>query len=437
MTDNFLKLGALHRLVTRQIFSEIFHFEEVHFNGGMAAQASVGAHMSSVTSNRVHGMKYAGEVRSGVIVASVHGTKNHFVGLAVARNKNRYILKRILFSDKLKTSFLPAVLKNTIVYLNTNPFYSLFGRGTLSPTAQLGSRGYSVIAQAAALKNEILENESTQRSSGGVTASTSAQGQEEATTGTDSRCFQLKYRPRRFEDLVGHEFIAKVLCSHIEKNAIKPAYLFSGPKGSGKTSAARIFAAAMNCTSERTGKREPCGRCRQCRSARSGTNPDIREIDAASNSGVDSIRSLLETVRYSPVSASFKVYIIDECHMLSKEAANALLKTLEEPPPHVVFILVTTDPQKLLEPVVSRCHENKFRRIPDSEAVSVMKRIAQKEKIEVEDGALKLISQLADGSLRDATKMLETVSCLGEKVTVDIVEELVGLWVVMCGFRGF
>lgn len=238
---------------------------------------------------------------------------------------------------------------------------------------------------------------------------------------TVERNLEQKYRPKRFDDLVGQGGTGKFLKSHAHKNNVKPAYLFSGPRGAGKTSAARIFAASVNCEDRQNGN--PCGNCRQCRTISKGSNTDVREIDAATNSGVESIRNLLETVRYSPQSARFKVYIIDECHMLSKEAASALLKTLEEPPSHVLFILVTTDPQKLLDSVVSRCDHFKFRKLTNDNIVLALEKVAEKEEIIIEEPALQLLGELSSGSLRDGLGMLGSVASVGEEITVELVEE--------------
>jgi DNA polymerase-3 subunit gamma/tau len=169
-----------------------------------------------------------------------------------------------------------------------------------------------------------------------------------------------KYRPQRFDQLVGQEAIAATLGNALRSGRIAPAYLFSGPRGTGKTSSARILARSLNCLSGEGPTPEPCGSCELCRSIANGTALDVIEIDAASNTGVDNIRELIERSRFAPVQARWKVYVVDECHMLSTAAFNALLKTLEEPPPRVVFVLATTDPQRVLPTILSRCQRFDF-----------------------------------------------------------------------------
>ena len=173
-----------------------------------------------------------------------------------------------------------------------------------------------------------------------------------------------KYRPQRFDQLVGQEAIAATLSNALRTGRIAPAYLFCGPRGTGKTSSARILARSLNCIGSDGPTPEPCGVCELCTSIAAGNALDVIEIDAASNTGVDNIRELIERSRFAPVQARWKVYVVDECHMLSTAAFNALLKTLEEPPPRVVFVLATTDPQRVLATILSRCQRFDFRRIP-------------------------------------------------------------------------
>ncbi len=173
-----------------------------------------------------------------------------------------------------------------------------------------------------------------------------------------------KYRPQTFADLVGQETISLALTNAIERNKIAPAYLFTGPRGTGKTSSARILAKSLNCLTSQKPTANPCGRCEVCQAIAASNALDVMEIDAASNTGVDNIREIIERSRFAPVQCRYKIYAIDECHMLSTAAFNALLKTLEEPPPQVVFILATTDPQRVLSTIISRCQRFDYRRIP-------------------------------------------------------------------------
>lgn len=207
-----------------------------------------------------------------------------------------------------------------------------------------------------------------------------------------------------------------------EKNALPHAFLFSGPKGAGKTTAARIIAKLFNCTDKKTAG--PCGICDQCRSIEKGTHMDVLEIDAASNRGIDDIRALREGIHLAPSQAAYKVYIIDEVHMLTTEAFNALLKTLEEPPSHAVFILATTDPGKVPVTVRSRCMELVFAKASKEELIHALTRIVKKEKISIDKDALMLIADMSDGAFRDAVKMLEQVSFSEGTVTKDMVRGL-------------
>ncbi|MFZ9750004.1 MAG: DNA polymerase III subunit gamma/tau, partial [Vulcanococcus sp.] len=235
-----------------------------------------------------------------------------------------------------------------------------------------------------------------------------------------------KYRPQRFDQLVGQEAIAATLGNALRSGRIAPAYLFSGPRGTGKTSSARILARSLNCLSGEGPTPEPCGSCELCRSIANGTALDVIEIDAASNTGVDNIRELIERSRFAPVQARWKVYVVDECHMLSTAAFNALLKTLEEPPPRVVFVLATTDPQRVLPTILSRCQRFDFRRIPLDALEQHLHWIAQQEDIQITPEALHVVAQRAQGGLRDAESLLDQLSLLPGPVEPMAVWELLG-----------
>ncbi len=235
-----------------------------------------------------------------------------------------------------------------------------------------------------------------------------------------------KYRPQIFADLVGQEAIAHTLSNALNTKRIAPAYLFTGARGTGKTSSARIMAKSLNCLSSDQPTPNPCGKCELCHSIANGNALDITEIDAASNTGVDNIRELIERAQFAPVKARFKVYIIDECHMLSTAAFNALLKTLEEPPDRVTFILATTDPQRVLPTIISRCQRFDFRRIPLDSMVKHLGKIAANENINIHIEALTLVAQIAQGGLRDAESLLDQLSLLDGEITVEAVWDLVG-----------
>lgn len=235
-----------------------------------------------------------------------------------------------------------------------------------------------------------------------------------------------KYRPQTFAELVGQEAIAQTLTSAILQERIAPAYLFTGPRGTGKTSSARIFAKSLNCISTVAPTPTPCGKCNVCQEIARGSTLDVIEIDAASNTGVDNIRDLIERAQFAPVQCRYKVYVIDEVHMLSTQAFNALLKTLEEPPDRVVFVLATTDPQRVLPTIISRCQKFDFRRIPLDAMIAHLHKIAQLENINIASDAVQMVAQIAQGGLRDAESLLDQLSLFQGEITVEKVWDLVG-----------
>jgi len=243
-----------------------------------------------------------------------------------------------------------------------------------------------------------------------------------------------KWRPQSFEDVAGQEHVTRTLQNAIRAQRVAHAYLFTGVRGVGKTTAARILAKALNC--EKGPTETPCNECSQCQEITQGSSIDVLEIDGASNRGIDEIRQIIENVRYQPAKCRFKIYIIDEVHQVTKDAFNALLKTLEEPPPSVKFILATTEPHRLPETILSRCQRYDFRRIRLREIVERLDVIAKSEGLKITDGALVLLAREADGSMRDAQSLLEQVlACAepsdgkGKQATVDetLLQEVLGL----------
>ncbi|KLV18347.1 MULTISPECIES: DNA polymerase III subunit gamma/tau [Bacillus cereus group] len=234
-----------------------------------------------------------------------------------------------------------------------------------------------------------------------------------------------KYRPSSFSELIGQNHIKQTLLNALKSNKFTHAYMLTGPRGTGKTSIGKLFAKAINC--EQLVNGEPCNECNQCKQIMNNSHPDILEIDAASNNGVEQIRDIREQVTYAPSVGKYKVYIIDEVHMLSIGAFNALLKTLEEPPKNVVFILATTDIHKVPVTIISRCQRFDFRRIGQKDLIERMKFVASNEELQIEEEALQLISMLAQGGMRDALSLLDqTVAFASGEITKNDVSEVVG-----------
>lgn len=235
-----------------------------------------------------------------------------------------------------------------------------------------------------------------------------------------------KYRPITFSDMIGQEHVTRVLKNQIVTGKISHAYIFSGTRGTGKTSAAKIFARAINCEHPIDG--EPCNECEACRSILSGDSTDVVEMDAASNNSVENIRAIRQEVMYVSTQVKYKVYIIDEAHMLSTSAFNALLKTLEEPPEHVVFILATTEEHKILPTILSRCIRFEFKKLTEEEIVTRLKYVLQDYNITYEEGALKIIANLSDGAVRDALSILERcINSDSKHLTEEFVRDIVGI----------
>lgn len=238
--------------------------------------------------------------------------------------------------------------------------------------------------------------------------------------------FYHKYRPKLFKEVIGQEIVVSILKNFLIKNYIPHGYLFAGEKGTGKTTVARIYANALNCSQPQNG--EPCGECRICKLIKDNKFLDIVEIDAASHRRIEDVRNIQEHIGFKPLQGKYKVFIIDEAHSLTEEASNALLKTLEEPPTHAIFILATTDPDRIIETVLSRLHRLDFHRIALPQVVNKLKFIAKNEKIDYEEEALFLIAEETNGSLRDAETLLEKIiiSLPSNKLTESNVSQLLG-----------
>lgn len=236
-----------------------------------------------------------------------------------------------------------------------------------------------------------------------------------------------KYRPQNFSEISGQEEIVSTLVNSINKKMVAHAYLFCGPRGVGKTTTARVLAKAINCLQPNGA--EPCNKCASCLAINNGSAIDITEIDAASNRGIDDVRELRESVKYSPNVLKYKVLIIDECHQLSKDAANALLKTLEEPPAHAIFILATTEIHKMIPTIISRCQRFDFRKVSVADTLEKLKEVAKAEKVKIEDGALELIASNSQGSMRDAQVLLAQIFASGgkEEIKAKDIKNLLGL----------
>ena len=241
-----------------------------------------------------------------------------------------------------------------------------------------------------------------------------------------SQVFYRKWRSQTLAEVVGQEQVTQTLLNALKNGRVSHAYLFCGPRGTGKTSTARVLAKAVNCLTN--GKGEPCNTCLMCQAITEGKALDMVEIDAASNRGIDDIRDLRERVNYAPNQARYKVYIIDEVHMLTKEASNALLKTLEEPPPYVIFILATTEAHKIIPTILSRCQRFDFRRISQADVISKLTRICSAEDIHLEQEGLRLIARAATGSLRDAENLLEQLTTYyGTDIELHQVQAILGI----------
>ena len=240
--------------------------------------------------------------------------------------------------------------------------------------------------------------------------------------------YYRKYRPRIFEEIEGQEHIVKTLQGALLSGRIAHAYLFTGPKGTGKTTLARLFAKALNCEKLKIGQIEPCNKCDSCVAINNGSSLDLIEIDAASNRGIDEIRNIKDSALVAATSSNYKIFVIDEVHMLTPPAFNALLKTLEEPPSHVIFVLATTEPHKILATILSRVQRFDFKKITNEQIARKLKKIAKQEKLEIDEEVFATLADFAGGSLRDAESALsKLVAFAGEKISIADASEILGV----------
>src|SRR5437763_1727963 len=236
-----------------------------------------------------------------------------------------------------------------------------------------------------------------------------------------------KYRPQSFADVIGQEHVTRTLQNAITQQRIAHGYIFSGHRGIGKTTVARILAMALNCRAGDKPRAEPCGKCESCTEIRAGNSVDVIEIDAATNRGIDEIRELRDAARYRPARDRYKIYILDEAHQITDAAFNALLKTLEEPPSHIVFMMATTQPEDIPQTIRSRCQHFSFHAVRFDDIVGQLREIARRESIEGDEDALAMLAEAGDGSMRDALSIMDqAIACCGQRLTSEIIRELVG-----------